>query len=106
MREGRLRRETVGFPLFVYRAVASVSLRAKRAPRPGYGGKPWKVSLCSWSAEARAEGERRDYAAKCACTISIRASESSMSSVIGLIIATWHAAIGSRPAFIMFAAYT
>src|SRR5688500_17055225 len=59
MREGRLRRETVGFPLFVYRAVASVSLRAMRAPRPGYAGTPWKVSLCSWRAEGRAVGGGR-----------------------------------------------
>src|SRR5688572_12667020 len=45
--EGRLRRETVkGFPLFVSggaRADASAATRGKG----GYGGKPWKVSLCS-----------------------------------------------------------
>src|SRR6185503_19496178 len=36
-----------------------------------------------------------NYEPKCACTISISASASSSSSVMGLTIATWHAAMGS-----------
>src|SRR5688500_13015441 len=60
--DGRLRRETVeGFPLFGGRrgpsrrraALVSGDGRLRRETVEG--------SLCSWSAEARAEGERRSY---------------------------------------------
>ncbi len=49
-------------------------------------------------------GRSRGQAGKCALMISSMASDSSISSVSGLTIATWQAVTGSSPALIMLAA--